>query len=89
VLAVYVPLIVVAALCAASFMDNLPVGALGGPAINLAFRQSFQTAGTGAAAFRPFLVFYGLCSTVTWAVYLRRAAAVPAKPQLGYAEVWS
>ncbi|MFB7216712.1 nitrate/nitrite transporter [Streptomyces sp. NPDC056227] len=63
------------------------VGALGGLAINLAFRQSFQTAGTGTAAFWSFLVFYGLCFTVTWAVYLRRAAAVPAKPQLSYAEV--
>ena len=31
------------------------VGALGGLAINLAFRQSFQTAGTGTAAFAAFL----------------------------------
>lgn len=63
------------------------VGALGGLAINLAFRQSFQTSGTGTAAFWSFLAFYAVCSVLTWAVYLRRAAAVPAKPQLSYAEV--
>ncbi|GHB19209.1 MFS transporter [Streptomyces chryseus] len=63
------------------------VGALGGLAINLAFRQSFQTAGTGTAAFAAFLAFYAACFTVTWAVYLRRPVAVPAKPQLTYAEV--
>nr|MDT0525183.1 MFS transporter [Streptomyces sp. DSM 41633] len=66
------------------------VGALGGLAINLAFRQSFQTSGTGTAAFWSFLAFYGICSAITWAVYLRRPAPVPAqptKPQIGYAEV--
>ncbi|MFE1230335.1 nitrate/nitrite transporter [Streptomyces sp. NPDC058745] len=75
------------------------VGALGGLGINLAFRQSFQTAGTGTAAFVAFLVFYAACMVVTWAVYLRRPAAVPdtaetaaaasdaAEPQPGYAEV--
>ncbi len=63
------------------------VGALGGLAINLAFRQSFQTAGTGTAAFASFLAFYAVCFTVTWAVYLRRPVATPAKPQLTYAEV--
>ncbi|MGY0024374.1 nitrate/nitrite transporter [Streptomyces sp. cg35] len=70
------------------------VGALGGLGINLAFRQSFQTAGTGTGAFVSFLVFYAVCFAVTWAVYLRRSAArsatVPsaeAKPQLSYAEV--
>lgn len=51
------------------------IGAVGGLAINLAFRQSFLTAGTGTAAFVSFLVFYALCSAVTWAVYLRRPAA--------------
>ncbi|MER7998533.1 nitrate/nitrite transporter [Streptomyces sp. NPDC095613] len=50
------------------------VGALGGLAINLAFRQSFQSAGTGTAAFVVFLVFYAVCFTLTWAVYLRRTA---------------
>ncbi|MCT4355997.1 NarK/NasA family nitrate transporter [Streptomyces sp. Je 1-79] len=74
------------------------VGALGGLGINLAFRQSFQTVGSGTAAFVAFLLFYAACMVVTWAVYLRRPAVVPdtaegagasgeTKPQLGYAEV--
>ncbi|NJQ01786.1 nitrate/nitrite transporter [Streptomyces zingiberis] len=49
------------------------VGALGGLGINLAFRQSFQTAGSGTGAFLAFLACYALCAGVTWAVYLRRA----------------
>jgi NNP family nitrate/nitrite transporter-like MFS transporter len=48
------------------------VGALGGLFINLAFRQSFMTAKSGVPAFAGFLVFYGLCFVLTWAVYLRR-----------------
>ncbi|WP_200303755.1 nitrate/nitrite transporter [Streptomyces adelaidensis] len=71
------------------------VGALGGLGINLAFRQSFLSVGSGTGAFVGFLVFYGLCFLVTWAVYLRRpaasaaetSAATEAKPQLSYAEV--
>ncbi|MEV3992890.1 nitrate/nitrite transporter [Streptomyces sp. NPDC049837] len=63
------------------------IGAIGGLAINLAFRQSFQTAGTGTAAFVAFLLFYGACLTVTWAVYLRRPVEIPAKRQLSYSEV--
>ncbi|MEU7009651.1 nitrate/nitrite transporter [Streptomyces sp. NPDC046332] len=74
------------------------VGALGGLGINLAFRQSFQTAGTGTAAFVAFLLFYAACIVVTWAVYLRRPAVVPdtaegadaegeTTSQRGYAEV--
>ncbi|MGZ2361776.1 NarK/NasA family nitrate transporter [Streptomyces sp. 372A] len=63
------------------------VGALGGLAINLAFRQSFQTSGAGTAAFWSFLAFYAVCSALTWSVYLRRAAAVTAKPRLGHAGV--
>ncbi|MGW6733317.1 MFS transporter [Streptomyces sp. NPDC055013] len=71
------------------------VGALGGLGINLAFRQSFLTVGSGTGAFVAFLAFYGLCFAVTWAVYLRRpgaaqadsAPATEAKPQLSYAEV--
>ncbi|MFF3289831.1 nitrate/nitrite transporter [Streptomyces sp. NPDC003023] len=55
------------------------VGAVGGLAINLAFRQSFQTSGTGTAAFVSFLVFYVLCAAVTWAVYLRRPVVVPVR----------
>ncbi|MEV0175387.1 nitrate/nitrite transporter [Streptomyces sp. NPDC050803] len=71
------------------------VGALGGLGINLAFRQSFLSVGSGTGAFVGFLAFYGVCFVVTWAVYLRRpaaakaqaAATTEAKPQLSYAEV--
>ncbi|MGW1712350.1 nitrate/nitrite transporter [Streptomyces sp. NPDC002156] len=71
------------------------VGALGGLGINLAFRQSFLSVGSGTGAFVAFLAFYGVCFVVTWAVYLRRPAgaqatettASEAKTQLSYAEV--
>ncbi|MFF2845456.1 nitrate/nitrite transporter [Streptomyces sp. NPDC058001] len=70
------------------------VGALGGLGINLAFRQSFQTTGSGTGAFVAFLAFYALCLGVTWAVYLRRPAvtaphptATEAPTRLGYAKV--
>ncbi|WP_328481579.1 NarK/NasA family nitrate transporter [Streptomyces sp. NBC_00377] len=71
------------------------VGALGGVGINLAFRQSFLSYGSGTGAFVAFLAFYAVCFGVTWAVYLRRPAgrttagstASEAKPQLSYAEV--
>ncbi|MGK3944090.1 nitrate/nitrite transporter [Streptomyces caeruleatus] len=70
------------------------VGALGGVGINLAFRQSFLSYGSGTGAFVAFLAFYAACFGVTWAVYLRRTAvpgraatAAEAKPQLSYAEV--
>ncbi|MFJ8312443.1 MULTISPECIES: MFS transporter [unclassified Streptomyces] len=65
------------------------LGALGGLAINLAFRQSFQTAGTGTTAFAAFLACYAVCSTVTWAVYVRRPARTGASavPAPAYAEV--
>ncbi|MER5527116.1 nitrate/nitrite transporter [Streptomyces sp. NPDC002677] len=70
------------------------VGALGGVGINLAFRQSYLSSGSGTGAFVAFLVFYGLCFAVTWAVYLRRPAeqgrpeaADEKKAQLSYAEV--
>ncbi|MBD0841940.1 nitrate/nitrite transporter [Streptomyces sp. TRM68416] len=71
------------------------VGALGGLGINLAFRQSFLSVGSGTGAFVAFLAFYGVCFAVTWAVYLRRPAVAntpaeataEAKPQLSYAEV--
>ncbi|MFE7273977.1 nitrate/nitrite transporter [Streptomyces sp. NPDC057623] len=71
------------------------VGAVGGLGINLAFRQSFLSVGSGTGAFVTFLAFYGVCFVVTWAVYLRRPAvsetnattATEAKPQLSYAEV--
>ncbi|MGW0998083.1 nitrate/nitrite transporter [Streptomyces sp. NPDC002523] len=70
------------------------VGALGGVGINLAFRQSYLSYGTGTGAFLVFLAFYGACIAVTRVVYLRRPAAAPRataeaeeKPQLSYAEV--
>ncbi|MGW3247561.1 nitrate/nitrite transporter [Streptomyces sp. NPDC001070] len=74
------------------------VGALGGLGINLAFRQSFLTQGTGTPAFVSFLAVYAVCFAVTWAVYLRRPAPAPApaagpgagaasEPQLSYVEV--
>ncbi|MEU3335274.1 nitrate/nitrite transporter [Streptomyces sp. NPDC006668] len=70
------------------------VGALGGVGINMAFRQSFLSYGSGTGAFVAFLAYYALCFAVTWAVYLRRPAATTeaataseAKPQLSYAEV--
>lgn len=50
------------------------VGALGGLAINLAFRQAFLTGGSGTPAFVSFLACYAVCAAVTWAVYLRPAA---------------
>lgn len=69
-------------------------GALGGVGINLAFRQSFLSYGSGTGAFVAFLVYYALCFGVTWAVYLRRTApqeqttaAAETKPQLSYAKV--
>jgi NNP family nitrate/nitrite transporter-like MFS transporter len=71
------------------------VGALGGLGINLAFRQSFLSVGSGTGAFVSFLAFYAACFAVTWAVYLRRPATAEApatattetKTQLSYAEV--
>ncbi|MEU6807649.1 nitrate/nitrite transporter [Streptomyces sp. NPDC046831] len=47
------------------------VGALGGAAINLAFRSAYGRLGSGEPAFYAFLAFYGLCAVVLWAVYLR------------------
>ncbi|MFD7690015.1 nitrate/nitrite transporter [Streptomyces sp. NPDC059781] len=71
------------------------VGALGGVGINLAFRQSFLSYGSGTGAFVAFLACYAVCFVVTWAVYLRRPAARPTetdaapeeKQQLSYANV--
>jgi MFS transporter, NNP family, nitrate/nitrite transporter len=47
------------------------VGALGGVAINLAFRQSFAASHSAAPAFAGFLAFYAACAGVTYGVYLR------------------
>ncbi|TDC72886.1 nitrate/nitrite transporter [Streptomyces hainanensis] len=59
------------------------VGALGGLGINLAFRQSFLTTGSGTGAFASFLVFYAACFVVTWAVYLRGAKPAGATGEPG------
>ncbi len=48
------------------------IGALGGVLVNLAFRQSFLTFGTGDGAYIAFIVFYAICFAVTWAVFIRQ-----------------
>ncbi|MFE9704007.1 nitrate/nitrite transporter [Streptomyces sp. NPDC005930] len=71
------------------------VGGLGGVGINLAFRQSFLSSGSGTGAFVAFLAFYAVCIVVTWSVYLRRpavrggtgAGAAKTEAQPSYAEV--
>ena len=40
--------------------------------MNLAFRQSFLTFGTGDGAYIAFIVFYAICFAVTWAVFIRQ-----------------
>ncbi|MEI4270816.1 nitrate/nitrite transporter [Klenkia sp. LSe6-5] len=52
------------------------IGAFGGVLVNLAFRQSFLTTGTGDAAYLVFIAFYVVCTAVTWAVYLRPGTRV-------------
>jgi MFS transporter, NNP family, nitrate/nitrite transporter len=49
------------------------VGALGGALVNLAFRQSFLSYGTGTPAYLGFIAGYLICMAITWAVYLRPA----------------
>jgi MFS transporter, NNP family, nitrate/nitrite transporter len=50
------------------------VGAFGGVLVNLAFRQSFLSTGSGDGAYLAFIAFYAVCVAVTWAVYLRPGA---------------
>jgi NNP family nitrate/nitrite transporter-like MFS transporter len=50
------------------------VGAFGGVLVNLAFRQSFLTTGSGDSAYLVFIAFYVVCVAVTWVVYLRPQA---------------
>jgi NNP family nitrate/nitrite transporter-like MFS transporter len=47
------------------------IGAFGGVLVNLAFRQSFLTTGSGDSAYLVFIAFYAVCVVVTWVVYLR------------------
>ena len=50
------------------------IGAFGGVLVNLAFRQSFMTTGTGDSAYLVFIAFYVVCVAVTWVTYLRPGA---------------
>ena len=54
------------------------VGALGGFAINMTLRSSYQASGTATAAFIAFAAFYVLAALVTRARYLRRPTSVKA-----------
>ncbi|MFI0501927.1 nitrate/nitrite transporter [Streptomyces albogriseolus] len=54
------------------------VGALGGVVVNLAFRASYGSRGTGEPAFWFFLAFYAVCVAVTLLVYLRTPHGAPA-----------
>jgi MFS transporter, NNP family, nitrate/nitrite transporter len=47
------------------------IGAAGGVLVNVAFRQSFLSTGTGNGAYVGFIAYYVVCAAVTWAVYLR------------------
>jgi NNP family nitrate/nitrite transporter-like MFS transporter len=47
------------------------IGAFGGVLVNLAFRQSFLSTGSGDGAYIAFIAFYAVCFVVTWVVYLR------------------
>jgi NNP family nitrate/nitrite transporter-like MFS transporter len=49
------------------------IGALGGVLVNIAFRQSFLSSGTGNAAYIAFIAYYVACATLCWTVYLRRS----------------
>jgi NNP family nitrate/nitrite transporter-like MFS transporter len=59
------------------------VGASGGVLVNIAFRQSFLSTGTGDNAYIAFLAFYALCFVTTWLVFLRRPQLDAARPPLG------
>ena len=61
-------------------------GGLGGVAINLAFRQSYQSAHTARPALIGFLAFYAACVAVTALAARRQAAQVRAATALVTAE---
>ena len=48
------------------------IGAFGGVLVNLAFRQSFLTFGSGDGAYIAFIAFYAICFAVTWAAFIRQ-----------------
>ncbi|MFF8032092.1 MFS transporter [Streptomyces sp. NPDC016626] len=57
------------------------VGALGGAAINIAFKLSYADgSGSGTPAFLAFLCYYALCMVLIRTVYLRRTPAEPTAP---------
>lgn len=47
------------------------IGAFGGVLVNVAFRQSFLSSGTGDAAYIGFIAFYVCCVGLTWVAYRR------------------
>jgi len=51
------------------------IGAAGGVAVNIAFRQSFLEQHNGNGAYLAFASFYVLCAALSWAVYLRPRVA--------------
>lgn len=58
------------------------IGALGGVAINLAFRGAYGGGtGSGTPAFLSFIGYYAVCAAVTWTVYLRRERSASAGAQ--------
>jgi NNP family nitrate/nitrite transporter-like MFS transporter len=59
------------------------VGALGGALVNLAFRQSFLSYGTGTPAYLGFIASYLICMAITWVVYLRPGKAEHSAPTEG------
>ncbi|NUR58924.1 MAG: NarK/NasA family nitrate transporter [Catenulispora sp.] len=50
------------------------IGAFGGVLVQIAFRQSFLSTGTGDAAYIAFIAFYAVCAVLTWAVYVRSSS---------------
>ncbi|QKG18979.1 nitrate/nitrite transporter [Actinomadura verrucosospora] len=54
------------------------IGAFGGVLVNIAFRQSFLTSGTGDGAYIAFIAYYAVCCVLTWTVYLRTHPRKPA-----------
>ena len=47
------------------------VGAAGGVLVNIAFRESFLSTGSGDRAYLAFIAYYVVCAALTWGVYLR------------------
>jgi MFS transporter, NNP family, nitrate/nitrite transporter len=60
------------------------VGGLGGVAINLVLRASYQATGSATVAFWDFGVFYIIAALVTWRIYVRvpRVTVVAEQPVL-------